>query len=105
LPFTKDSSEEEREKSNRRWGTVHSDHNRQAGCHDNGLPGAGLVKGYGRCDRDDQPRGARGESDRGNVSGELAVLDDESIARPTAACSSPARSLARRVRMPVATPE
>ena len=75
--FAENSSEEERQKSNRGRGHVRSHYNREAGCHDNGLPGAGLVQGYGRRDREDQPRGASHESNRGNVSGELAVLDDE----------------------------
>ena len=75
--FTEDSSEEERRKSNRGRGRVRSYYNREAGCHNNGLPGAGFAQGYGRRDRDDQPRGASHESNRGNVPGELAVLDDE----------------------------
>jgi hypothetical protein len=72
-----DSSEEERNESNRRRGRVRSYYNREAGCHDNGLPGAGLVQGDGRRDREDQPRSASHESNRGNVPGKLAVLDDE----------------------------
>jgi hypothetical protein len=75
--FMEDSSEEEGDESNCRRGRVRSYYNREAGCRDNGLPGAGLVQGDGRRDRDDQPRGASHESNRGNVPGELAVLDDE----------------------------
>jgi hypothetical protein len=39
------------------------------------------VKGYGGRDRDGQPSSSRDESDRGNVAGELAVLDEE-VDRP-----------------------
>lgn len=62
---------------NRRRGSVRSDDNRKACCHDNRFAGAGLVQRHGSSDRDDQPSSAGDEPERGNISGELAVLDDE----------------------------
>jgi hypothetical protein len=61
---------------------------------DNRSSGAGLVKGYGRRDRDGQPSSSRDQSDHGMVSAELAVLDEEIDRPPNGGLLFAARSLA-----------